>query len=197
MSRLKLYTGSDSSLVIEPLEELAEPPELTEVRATAFDTELGCMAAEWRGGKLVRLTFGHDSADLALEAIDRLGFEGRRLAHVHRTLVARLQAYARGARDDFKDVPVLLDGLTDFAQGVVKSCRGIGYGRTLSYGQLAAKAGSPGAARAVGSVMAKNRIPLVIPCHRVVASAGAIGGFSAPSGIGMKRRLLDLEGVEL
>jgi methylated-DNA-[protein]-cysteine S-methyltransferase len=63
----------------------------------------------------------------------------------------------------------------------------------MTYGELAAKAGSPRAARAVGSCMARNRIPLVIPCHRVVPSGGRLGSFSAPGGSETKRRLIDME----
>ncbi len=107
----------------------------------------------------------------------------------------RVQAYADGNRDDFRDVPIALAGLTDFQQRVVQECRRIPYGHTLAYGELAMRAGSPNAARAVGSVMARNRIALVIPCHRVVGSAGKLGGYSAPDGIRMKTRLLELEGA--
>ncbi len=74
--------------------------------------------------------------------------------------------------------------------------RQVGYGETVSYGELAERSGSPRAARAVGTVMATNRIPLILPCHRVLGSAGRIGGFSAPQGIDLKRRMLDLEGRE-
>jgi methylated-DNA-[protein]-cysteine S-methyltransferase len=92
-------------------------------------------------------------------------------------------------------VPIVLTGLTDFQQRVVRECRRIPYGHTLAYGELAVRAGSPHAARAVGGVMARNRIALVIPCHRVVGSAGKLGGYSAPDGIRMKTRLLELEGA--
>jgi len=67
----------------------------------------------------------------------------------------------------------------------------------LTYGQLATRAGSPRSARAVGNVMASNRVPLIIPCHRVVAAGGALGGFSAPHGTRLKRRLLKLEGATI
>ncbi len=73
------------------------------------------------------------------------------------------------------------------------ACRRIPWGQTRSYAQLAAVAGRPGAARAVGSVMAKNRVPLVVPCHRVIASSGQLGGYSAPQGLSLKRRLLAME----
>ena len=90
-------------------------------------------------------------------------------------------------------MPVVLDGFTDFQCRVYQRCRRIAYGATLSYGALAAAIGVPQAARAVGNTMARNRLPLVIPCHRVVGAAGALGGFSAPDGIHMKQRLLSLE----
>jgi methylated-DNA-[protein]-cysteine S-methyltransferase len=101
--------------------------------------------------------------------------------------------YAAGEPVDFADVPVALDHLTPFARRVVKHCRAIRRGQTRSYGDVAAAAGRPGAARAVGQVMAANRTPLVVPCHRVVAADGRLGGFSAPTGLAMKRRLLALE----
>jgi methylated-DNA-[protein]-cysteine S-methyltransferase len=94
---------------------------------------------------------------------------------------------------DFSYVPLALDHLTPFARQVVVACRRISWGLVSSYGELAARCGSPGAARAVGSVMAKNRYPLVVPCHRVLAAGGALGGYSAPDGLRMKRRLLAME----
>ena len=98
---------------------------------------------------------------------------------------------------DFSDVPLALDHLTPFGRRVVAACRRIPWGQTRSYGELAAECGSPGAARAVGSVMAKNRYPLIVPCHRVLAAGGELGGYSAPDGLKMKRRLLAMEGRTL
>jgi methylated-DNA-[protein]-cysteine S-methyltransferase len=110
-----------------------------------------------------------------------------------RELVDDLQRFAAGEEVEFADVRVALDHLTPFARRIVAACRRIGWGRVSSYGELAARCGSPGAARAVGSVMAKNRYPLVVPCHRVLASGGGLGGYSAPEGLQMKRRLLAME----
>ena len=84
-----------------------------------------------------------------------------------------------------------LRGLTPFSLAVMKAARRIPYGRTTSYGQLAAKAGSPRAARAVGGVMAANPLPLFIPCHRVVGSDGSLTGFG--SGLPVKEALLAME----
>jgi methylated-DNA-[protein]-cysteine S-methyltransferase len=83
--------------------------------------------------------------------------------------------------------------LTPFQQRVVETVQGIPFGQTMSYAEVAERAGSPRAARAVGNVMAQNRTPMVVPCHRVLASGGRLGGFSAPGGTEFKRRLLALE----
>jgi methylated-DNA-[protein]-cysteine S-methyltransferase len=108
-------------------------------------------------------------------------------------VVERLKSYAAGEAVDFSDVRIDDGHLTEFGRKIVKACRRIARGGTKTYGELAARCGSPGAARAVGQVMARNRYPLVVPCHRVLAAGGLIGGFSAPEGLTMKRRLLSLE----
>jgi methylated-DNA-[protein]-cysteine S-methyltransferase len=105
-----------------------------------------------------------------------------------------VQQYAAGSPVDFSGLSLDLDYLTPFGRRVAAACRSIPRGEVRSYGDLAAACGSPGAARAVGSVMARNRIPLVVPCHRVVGASGSLGGYSAPDGLRMKRRLLALEG---
>jgi methylated-DNA-[protein]-cysteine S-methyltransferase len=105
----------------------------------------------------------------------------------------RFAAYFRGERRAFDDVEVDLDGVTSFQRALTEALRSIPWGETVTYGELAALAGSPNAARAAGTFCAGNRFPLVIPCHRVVA-AGGIGGFGS-LGVDYKRRLLELEGV--
>ena len=111
-------------------------------------------------------------------------------------LAKRLQQFACGEQVCFDDVCLRLPAATDFQLQVIEHCRKISFGQTLSYGELAEKAGFPGAARAVGSVMANNRFPIVVPCHRVVAANRRLGGFSAASGVELKRRLLANEGAE-
>lgn len=102
-------------------------------------------------------------------------------------------------RDYFAGLPALfpakldLQEFTPFQRRVIRAARKIGYGQTSSYGELARRAGAPGAARAVGSVMRHNRFPLIVPCHRVLAAGGALGGFSSPGGLDEKRALLALE----
>lgn len=104
--------------------------------------------------------------------------------------VAELRAYPDGGE---LACPVVLDGLPPFIRRVLTALRRVPRGRTIGYGELAARAGSPGAARAAGSSCARNPVPLWVPCHRVVASGG-LGGFSG--GLDVKRALLRLEGVD-
>jgi methylated-DNA-[protein]-cysteine S-methyltransferase len=173
--------------------------------ALAFHTGLDWMAVAWQQDALCGLVFGYASRRQAAVALARmprfsdqfcrLMAEGQ-LAEQPQWLqdvVRRLRCFADGEPVEFADVPLALDHLTPFARRVVAACRRIGWGQVSTYGELAAQCGSSGAARAVGSVMAKNCYPLVVPCHRVLAAGGAIGGYSAPDGLRMKRRLLAME----
>lgn len=108
-----------------------------------------------------------------------------------------VQCYFEGASGVRFQVRLLYDGMTDFQKAILRACRAIGYGQTQSYGELAASAGFPGAARAVGTVMARNPHPLITPCHRVVAAGNRLGGFSSCSGTELKRALLELEGAPI
>jgi methylated-DNA-[protein]-cysteine S-methyltransferase len=145
------------------------------------------------GETLRQLTFGHGSAEAAVAALGDDLAETARAGGGTSPLVRRLQAYASGVRDEFRDVEVDPGPLTEFQRRVLDHCRRIPYGRRLTYGELATRAGYPGAARAVGRCMASNRVPLIVPCHRVVAASGGLGGYSARGGLRMKRRLLELE----
>ena len=104
-----------------------------------------------------------------------------------------IRAYCAGRRRRFT-VPIDLSGMPPFRRKVLTEARRIPYGRTVTYAELARRAGSPRAARAVGQAMAHNPVALVVPCHRVVAAGGGLGGFGG--GLALKRRLLALEGVE-
>jgi methylated-DNA-[protein]-cysteine S-methyltransferase len=160
---------------------------------TTFQTTFGWCAMLGHGPVLRALTFGHRSADLAESyLIDRFAAEARR-RRWNPKLVERVVAALEGDPDEFRDVEIELDHLTSFSRRVIIACRRISWGQTRSYAQLAAAAGSASAARAVGHAMATNRTPLVVPCHRVIASGGLLGGYSAPQGLAAKRRLLALE----
>ena len=103
-----------------------------------------------------------------------------------------IREYLAGRRRRFT-VPLDIEDLPPFHRKVLRTLRKVPYGKTVTYGQLAARAGRPRSARAVGRAMAANPLPLVIPCHRVVASGGGLGGYGG--GLDLKRRLLALEGA--
>jgi methylated-DNA-[protein]-cysteine S-methyltransferase len=173
--------------------------------ALAFCTGLNWMAVGWQGDVLRGLVFGYASRRQAAVALARMPWLSDQFCRLLsesqlaeqpqwlRDVVHRLERYADGEPVEFADVPLSLDHLTPFARRVVAACRRVGWGQVSTYGELAAQCGSPGAARAVGSVMAKNCFPLIVPCHRVLAAGGSIGGYSAPAGLRMKRRLLAME----
>lgn len=98
-----------------------------------------------------------------------------------------------GGGTDLRGIQLDFQAVAPFPRAVYEAARGILPGRTATYGELAAKVGKPGAARAVGRALSRNPFLLVVPCHRVVASDGTLGGFSAHGGVRTKRRLLELE----
>ncbi len=118
---------------------------------------------------------------------------GRRATEPCHNLCEQLEEYLAGTRTSF-DLTLRPAG-TPFQQSVWKGLTDIPYGEVCGYGELARHIGNPGAARAVGQANGANPIPIIIPCHRVIAADGSIGGFS--SGLSIKRRLLALERIEL
>lgn len=175
------------------------PVSLENEQCFAFPTELGAVAIAWRGNVVTRISIGHSSETAAIASLSsRDAHPTSEPSEFVQELAQRIQSYAAGDRAvTFGDVPLELAHLSPFQKKVVDRCRRIAAGRTRTYGELAELAGYPGAARAVGSVMSSNRFPIVIPCHRVVGSAGSLGGFSAPQGICLKERMLSLEGAEI
>jgi methylated-DNA-[protein]-cysteine S-methyltransferase len=104
-----------------------------------------------------------------------------------------LEKYFATGKDEFSAYSPDYTGMTSFRKKVMQELRKVPAGSTVTYGELASSVGSPGAARAVGNVMATNPVPLFVPCHRVVATVG-LGGFSG--GLDVKRSLLKLESSE-
>lgn len=109
--------------------------------------------------------------------------------------IGRVTALLRGEPRDLSGVALATADLPPFHRRVYEVARAIPPGATLTYGALAARLGEPGAARAVGEALGANPFPLIVPCHRVVAADGRLGGFSAPGGTATKRRLLWIEGA--
>jgi methylated-DNA-[protein]-cysteine S-methyltransferase len=173
--------------------------EVTEaMRLSAFLTRFGWFGVLGDRQSLVLITIGHASNQAVGRYAEKLlsATSGRRSLTEedwYPNLRDRLQAFCEGAQVDFSDVETRLDAHTSFQRRVLLATRCIAYGQTCTYSELAGRIGAPRAARAVGNVLAANRFPIVIPCHRVVGAGGRLGGFSAPQGIVLKRRLLEME----
>lgn len=112
-------------------------------------------------------------------------------------VIKMVRLHLEGKPQDFRGVPLDLEGAGPFARKVYEAAQYIPAGETRTYGEIAKALNQPGAAQAVGQALGRNPIPLIIPCHRVLAAAGKPGGFSAPGGKTTKARLLALEGVTL
>lgn len=167
---------------------------------TVFSTEIGWCGLIGSAETVERLLIGHHSATDVHQAVEELkrtdqlnSSEKIEEGNWFPQLRERLQDYLQGAVVDFQDINIHLPHLTTFQSRVIRELKKVGYGKSITYGELAKKAGAPRAARAVGTVMSSNRIPILIPCHRVIASGGKLGGFSAPQGTSLKQHLLDLE----
>ena len=111
--------------------------------------------------------------------------------------VALVRRYAEGETIDFSALALDIDGANPFDRAIWTAALGLRQGEITTYGELAARAGFAGMARETGAALGRNPLPLVVPCHRIVAAGGRIGGFSAPGGVRTKERLLAHEGVRL
>ena len=164
-----------------------------------FDTAFGICGIAWSDRGIVRLAL--PEASLA-DTETRLRRLAKTDAHMKppaaiATVIEAVRAYFAGAEVDFSKVRLDLSAEVEFERRVYAVLRTVGWGATTTYGELARTAGSPGASRAVGRALAKNPVPVIIPCHRVLAADGALGGFSAHGGAGTKQRMLALERVTL
>lgn len=173
-----------------------------------FPTKLGWFALAVSSNsddqpQIDHLTFGHPTEDDA-----RVALSGEFLTELDQSRdwanggelqewIQQLKQFADGQFVDLDGLRLNLGYLTEFGRRVVEECRKVPWGQIVSYGELARRVGSPNASRAVGGVMARNRHPLVVPCHRVIASSGALTGFSAPDGTRMKQRLLENEKAQV
>ncbi|MGZ0174313.1 MAG: methylated-DNA--[protein]-cysteine S-methyltransferase [Planctomycetales bacterium] len=164
---------------------------------SVFETQMGWLAIVARDGLLTRVQIGHPSQNIALQAF--VVKEGLIDAQIEiedwdSDLRDQLTRFADGEPISFDHVELhWAKPLTRFRRRVITETRRISWGNTLTYGEVAKRSGSSGAARAVGTAMSSNRFPFVIPCHRVVGSGGGLGGFTVPGGVGLKERLLMME----
>ncbi len=170
-----------------------KPATIEAASLAVFPSALGWIAITGRGKTVTQVVFGYATPREAVAALGDLEHVAQREEPWNPRLVARLQAFAERGGDDFRDVRLDLESCTPFQREIIAACRRIPYGRTASYAEVAAAAGYPRAARAVGNVMANNRAPLIVPCHRVLAAGARLGGYSNRLGLTMKKRLLTLE----
>lgn len=169
-------------------------------RYLVFETAGGHCGIAWNDAGIIRFQLPTRSA----EATERLLL--RRLPDAEpgvgtpeiKDAVAAVQRYFAGEEIDFSHLTLDLSDQDAFFQRIYAAARQVGWGHTTTYGTLAKELGAgPEAARDVGQAMAKNPVALIIPCHRVLAAGGKVGGFSAPGGSATKLRMLELEGVDL
>lgn len=158
-----------------------------------FHTSLGWMGIAYGSQGIQKLAFGHETREDVAGRFELERMQIRSPNATTRPWIQELKRYSQGKTYSFAKLPLDLGPKTVFQNSVIRECQKIPHGETLSYRELANLAGSPKAARAVGTVMSKNDVPLIIPCHRVVSSSG-LGGFSSPRGLSAKLHLLKLEG---
>lgn len=162
-----------------------------------FDTALGRFGLGWTEKGLARVLLPGDDDAAMLERLTRAGGTQAEPSRAIAALMDQIEDYAEGkAVVDFS-VPLDLSGIPDFHRRAYDLLLEVRWGQTVTYGDLARKLGDVGLSRAVGQAMGANPIPLIIPCHRVLASDGKPGGFSAPGGAATKIRMLALEGVSV
>lgn len=155
-------------------------------------TSCGWAGLRGQNGLVTRTTMGQHSEAEARQALGTEGVSPEPDAWLSEA-ADLLRRFLDGEAVDINRIPLDTVSGTPFQQKVRKAVRAIPPGETRTYGEIAKKVGSPGAARAVGRVMATNQVPLLVPCHRVVGSCGKLIGFSAPSGIVLKQHLLEIE----
>jgi methylated-DNA-[protein]-cysteine S-methyltransferase len=159
-----------------------------------FETRLGLCGIAWSDQGITRFRL----PDTDRGAVEKsFGVKARPTEpppHVV-AAVAEAKRYFGGERIDFSALGLDLASVEPFRRSIYDALRAVAWGETVTYGELAKRAGAPGAAQEVGVAMARNPVPLIIPCHRVLAAGGKIGGFSAPGRTETKQRMLALEGV--
>jgi methylated-DNA-[protein]-cysteine S-methyltransferase len=163
-----------------------------------FKTKWGFFGLLADGKGILRTTLPMNSFETAKKYLLVGMFEKTKQdENLYPALQRSIKAYYKGSYIDFKKAKFALnwEELTDFSKKVLNVCSKVPFGRTITYSQLARQAGFPRAARAAGSVLSKNQLPLFVPCHRVVRADGKIGKFSAAGGSKTKKKMLEYEKV--
>jgi methylated-DNA-[protein]-cysteine S-methyltransferase len=159
-----------------------------------FDTEIGLCGIAWSEDGVTRFRLPDQNRDAAERAFGAKAEPQKpppRIADV----IAHAERYFAGKRIDFTATGLDLAGVDPFRRTIYDALRAVRWGETVTYGELAKRVGGASTAQEVGVAMARNPVPLIIPCHRVLAAGGKLGGFSAPGRTEAKQRMLALEGV--
>jgi methylated-DNA-[protein]-cysteine S-methyltransferase len=165
-----------------------------------FETVAGFCGIAWNDKGITHFQLpGHSAAATQRRLLRRvMGVEVAAPTPIILQAIEAVRHYFEGEETDFSQFPLDLDGEDPFFQRIYAAARRVGWGHTTTYGTLAKELGAePQAARDVGQAMAKNPMPLIIPCHRVLGAGGKLSGFSAPGGAATKSRMLELEGVSV
>ena len=165
-------------------------------RYCLFETGLGDFGLAWTGRGVVRLQLPDEGRVATEKRLGAFASPGEPPPWATQ-LIAEIRRYLAGKRVDFASVALDLAAVGEFRLVVYEAARSVAWGQTTSYGELARRIGFPWGARAVGRALARNPVPLIVPCHRILARDHQIGGFSVYGGTLTKRRLLALEGVHV
>jgi methylated-DNA-[protein]-cysteine S-methyltransferase len=160
-----------------------------------FETAIGPCGIAWGDAGIRGVQLPEASEQLTVSRLLRRHLDGETTTPPPeiQDAIDRITALLAGAADTLRDVDVDLDGVTEFDRRVYDVARGVGPGETTTYGEIATQLGSPRASREVGQALGHNPVPLIVPCHRVLAAGGKLGGFSAHGGVTTKLRLLSIE----
>jgi methylated-DNA-[protein]-cysteine S-methyltransferase len=161
-----------------------------------FDTKLGVAGIAWSDDGITRFRLPDPDRAAAERDVKTKGTPAEPPAAIA-AVVEEAKRYFAGERIDFSAIKLDLASIDAFRRAIYDALRKVGFGETVTYGELAKRAGAdaPQVAQDVGVAMARNPVPLIIPCHRVLAAGGKLGGFSAPGRTEAKQRMLALEGV--
>jgi methylated-DNA-[protein]-cysteine S-methyltransferase len=169
-------------------------------RSFVFETACGFCGIAWNEVGVTRFQLPTGSAEATERLLRRRAPDARPGVPTPEVAeaVAAVKRYFAGEETDFSAVDLDLGEQDPFFEQVYLAARRIGWGKTTTYGALAKALGAgPEAARDVGQAMARNPVALIIPCHRILAAGGKLGGFSAPGGSAAKLRMLELEGIHV
>jgi len=167
---------------------------------TAFLTSFGICGVAWTHAGIIALCLPEASEkqmEMRLKKITSNSKSSTALPSWIKELIRKVKAHMDGRSQNFSDMPLDLNRISDFQHLVYLAAQKIPSGKIVTYSDLAKDIGKPKAARAVGNALAQNPILLIIPCHRIIASSGKLGGFSAYGGLRTKKALLTCEGVYL